>query len=169
MQARMATGAQTPVEETARSRQQHRRGVSPTRRGLVLVVEDNPNDWEIYGKILWYNGFDVLYAQDGATACELLERYRPDLVLLDLMLPDMDGFELCHRLKKVPRMAGVPIVILSGRPAAEFGAPALQAGCVQYVEKPALPVDVLHTVEHLIGRPPPAGVGRSPRKVPPTA
>jgi CheY-like chemotaxis protein len=90
----------TPVEETARSRQQHRRGVSSTRRGLVLVVEDNPNDWEIYGKILWYNGFDVLYAQDGATACELLERYRPDLVLLDLMLPDMDGFELCRRLKK---------------------------------------------------------------------
>jgi DNA-binding response OmpR family regulator len=140
----------------------------PSRRGLVLVIEDNPHDWEIYGKILWYNGFDVIYAPDGATGYDMVTSQRPDLVLLDLGLPDMDGLELCARLKKTGD-GDLPIMILSGRPARELGSAALAAGCVRYMEKPALPVDVLHAVEDLIGRPPPAGVGPTPKKHPPTA
>jgi DNA-binding response OmpR family regulator len=142
---------------------------SAVRRGLVLVVEDNPHDWEIYGKILWYNGFDVMYAPDGATAYDMVVRHHPDLILLDLGLPDMDGIELCAMLKQDERMADVPIVILSGRPASELGAVALEAGCVRYLEKPAMPIDVLHVVEDLIGRQPPAGVEPSPVKHPPSA
>ena len=139
------------------------------RRGLVLVIEDNPHDWEIYGKILWYNGFDVIYAPDGATGYDMVTRHHPDLILLDLGLPDMDGVELCARLTKRNDERSIPIMILSGRPARELEAAALEAGCVRYMEKPALPLDVLHAVEELIGRPPPAGVGPTPKKHPPSA
>jgi DNA-binding response OmpR family regulator len=139
------------------------------RRPLVLVVEDDPHDWEIYGKILWYNGYDVFYAPDAEEGYLLALEHRPDLVLLDLMLPKGDGFELCRRLRRDSSLKDVPIVVLSGRPFGEFGQTALDLGCRAYLEKPIGPVDVLHRVEHIIGRPPPAGVGRAPEKYPPDA
>jgi DNA-binding response OmpR family regulator len=132
-------------------------------RLLVLVIEDDLHDWEIYGKILWYNGFDVLYAADGEAGAGLARKHAPDLVLLDLMLPGINGLEVCRRLSADPLTARIPIVLLSGRPAADFEAAAREAGAECYLEKPVGPVAVLHTVERLIGRPPPAGVGRPPR------
>lgn len=136
----------------------------PSReRPLVLVVEDNPHDWEIYGKILWYNGFDVLYAADGTEGLRLSLEHLPDLVLLDVGLPDMTGLELCDELRGHDGSASIPVVILSARPRAEYEPRALRAGCALYMEKPAGPLDVLKEVERLIGRPPRSGDGRPPR------
>jgi len=139
------------------------------RRPLVLVVEDDPHDWEIYGKILWYNGFDVFYAADAEAGYRLAREHRPDLILLDLMLPKVDGLSLCRQLKDDPSLCDVPIIVLSGRPFSEFGQTALDLGCRAYLEKPIGPVEVLHRVEELIGRAPPSGVGRAPEKYPPDA
>jgi DNA-binding response OmpR family regulator len=135
-------------------------------RPLVLVVEDDPHDWEIYGKILWYNGYDVLYAADAEDGYRLACEHTPDLILLDVMLPKVDGLSLCRRLREEGICKDVPIVVLSGRPFSEFGQTALDLGCRAYLEKPISPVDVLHRVEQLIGRAPPAGVGRAPEKYP---
>lgn len=137
-------------------------GERSRERPLVLVVEDNPHDWEIYGKILWYNGFDVLYAADGTEGLRLCLEHAPDLVLLDVGLPDMTGLELCSELRGHAGSASIPVVILSARPRAEYEARALRAGCTQYMEKPAGPLDVLREVERLVGRPPLPGDGRPP-------
>jgi two-component system phosphate regulon response regulator PhoB len=139
------------------------------KRPLVLVIEDDPSDWEIYGKILWYNGYDVFYAGDGDEGYRLAKEHRPDLILLDLMLPRVDGLSLCRRMKDDTEVRDVPIVVLSGRPVNEFGPIALELGCRDYLEKPISPVEVLHRVERLIGRAPPSGVGRAPEMYPPDA
>lgn len=132
-------------------------------RPLVLVVEDNPHDWEIYGKILWYNGFDVLYAAQGSEGLRLCREHRPDLLLLDVGLPDMTGLDLCAEIRRSARTADIPVIMLSARARQEYGPRAERAGCSQYLEKPIGPIDVLHAVEQLVGRPPRPGDGRAPR------
>jgi CheY-like chemotaxis protein len=139
------------------------------KRQLILVVEDNRHDWEIYGKILWYNGYDVLYAPEGEEGLRLAREHQPDLILLDLVMPKLDGMSVCKQLKKDPLTARVPIIVLSARPYSEVGAAAERAGCAKYLEKPSSPIDVLHVVEDLIGRAPLPGDGPAPQKYPPTA
>jgi two-component system, cell cycle response regulator DivK len=138
-------------------------------RPLVLVVEDDPHDWEIYGKILWYNGYDVCYAAEAEEGYRLAREHRPDLILLDLMLPKIDGLTLCRRIREDGSVADIPIIVLSGRPFSELGQTALDLGCRAYLEKPISPVDVLRRIGDLVGWPPPSGVGRAPEKYPPDA
>ena len=118
----------------------------------VLVVDDNAHDREIYGKLLWYNGFEVALAEDGENALEMVGRVRPDLVVLDMRLPGRDGLDVCRELKNAPETAGIPVIALSARPELEMGRPATRAGCATYLEKPIAPVEVLYEVERLIGR-----------------
>jgi two-component system phosphate regulon response regulator PhoB len=136
-------------------------------RPVVLMVEDDPADRELYGKILCYNGFDVVLAGAGTDAVERAQQVVPDCVLLDLGLPDMSGLEVCQALRARTATAAVPVVILSGRAQSEMGGRARDAGCVAYIEKPTEPVQVLKEIERLTGRPPLAGVGDPPRLVEP--
>jgi CheY-like chemotaxis protein len=131
-------------------------------RPLVLAVEDNPHDWEIYGRILGYNGFDVLHAADGEDGLNLARQRLPDLVLLDLTIPRVDGLDVCRILKSEPQTAQIPVVVLSSRERAVWEPLARDAGCDAYLEKPISPVQVLHEVEQLVGRAPPPGMGRPP-------
>jgi two-component system, OmpR family, response regulator ResD len=131
-------------------------------RQRVLVVEDNPDELELYGKILWYNGFDVMYARNGAEGLRCADVYQPDLVLLDLGLPEMDGLELCRRLKERTGNARLPVVVLSARAQIDYGHQARRAGCDLYLEKPHSPVGVLKEVERLIGPAPPGAAGPPP-------
>lgn len=138
------------------------RGDGNRDRPVVLVVEDDPDAWRIYGQVLWYNGFDVIHAADGQVGYRAAQSFRPDLILLDLMLPDTDGVALCGRLREEGTAA--PIVALSALERAEMGHRATLAGFTDYLEKPVDPVRVLFTVESLIGRAPAAGEGRPPSK-----
>lgn len=126
-------------------------------RPLILLAEDDPHDREIYGRVLWYNGFDVVYASNGHEAVALAIRHVPDLVLVDLLLPGLNGIEACRQIRANPATAHVPVIALTARPEREFGLLARDAGCLRYLEKPVSPVDVLKEVESLIGQPPPAG------------
>ncbi|CAN5897059.1 hypothetical protein BH23GEM9_BH23GEM9_31670 [soil metagenome] len=135
----------------------------PGVRPLILVVEDNPHDWEIYGKILWYNGFDCIYAANGIEGLSLARQHRPDVIVLDIGLPGIDGLELCRRLHAEPATRDMPVIFLTAAPARDFEHAADKAGCAQYIEKPASPVELLHAVEALVGRAPPAGEGSPPR------
>lgn len=128
------------------------------RRQLVIVAEDERHEWEIYGKILWYNGFDVLHAEDGEEALELIRANRPDLIILDLMLPKVDGLEICRRVKAESAMDKIPVIALSARSEREYGSRARAVGFTGYLEKPIGPLAVLRTVEDLIGRAPQPGV-----------
>lgn len=144
----------------------HSEPADPARgrfRALILLVEDDPHDREIYGKVLWYNGFDVVYGSDGHEAVALARRHVPDLVLVDLLLPGLNGIEACRRIRGDPATAHVPVVALTARPEEEFGLLARDAGCLRYLEKPVSPIEVLKEVESLIGQPPPAGDAPRPR------
>jgi two-component system response regulator ResD len=124
-------------------------------RQLVLLAEDDPHDLDIYGRTLWYNGFDVLEAADGERALELARLHKPDLVLVDLLLPGLTGIEVCRRIREDGLAS--PVIALTARAREDFGDIAREAGCIDYLEKPVGPLDVLRTVERVIGRPPPPG------------
>ncbi|MGH7483352.1 MAG: response regulator [Longimicrobiales bacterium] len=149
----------TGVAEEARVErgpQRRKAGKRSSRRPLILVVEDEKNDWEIYGKMLWYNGYDVLYAADGEAGLKLARESPPDLVVADLILPKLNGLELCVALKQDSRTRDIPVIMLTARARSEFEERSRKAGCALYLEKPTSPVTLLHEVEELIGRPPPA-------------
>lgn len=135
------------------------RSAGQRRRQLLVVAEDERHDWEIYGKLLWYNGFDVLHAEDGQAALDLIRDYIPDLVILDLMLPKLDGLKVCRRMKSESETEDIPVLALSARSERAYGDRCREAGFIGYLEKPIGPLAVLRTVEELIGRPPPAGAG----------
>lgn len=125
-------------------------------RPLILVVDDDEHDREIYGKMLWYNGFDVIFAEDGAAGLRLARERRPDLLLLDLVMPRMDGLSVCARLKESARTSSIPVIALTGLKRPGLGEKVVETGCLKYLEKPASPVQVLHEIETVIGRAPPA-------------
>lgn len=132
-------------------------------RQLVLLVDDDPHDREIYGRILCYNGFDVICADDGGSGMRLARRFVPDIVLLDIGLPDLHGLDLCSTLRTQEDTCEIPVIALSAYAEARMGEQARLAGCTRYIEKPASPVAVLHEIEQLVGKPPLAGEGRPPR------
>lgn len=123
-------------------------------RPVILVVEDDEHEQEIYGRVLWYNGFDVVFARDATEGLELARRHRPDLALLDLMLPGVDGLTLCATLHRDPATMDMPVLVLSALPADKAAGAARKFGCLRYLEKPTSPVEVLHAVEAVIGRAP---------------
>ena len=104
----------------------------PSRR--VLVVDDEPNIVDIVSMALRFQGFSVESAASGADALSAVEAFRPDLMVLDVMLPDMEGFEVARRLGA--RRAEVPIVFLTARDATEDKLRGLSGGGDDYVTKP---------------------------------
>ncbi|HEY0674419.1 MAG TPA: response regulator [Longimicrobiales bacterium] len=118
----------------------------------VLLIEDNPGDRAVYGNILWYNGFDVAFAEDGESGIRLAHELKPDLILLDLQLPLLHGSEVMSRLKQDDNTKNIPIVALTARRLSELGANATVLGYAQFLEKPISPLEVLRVVEGLIGR-----------------
>jgi two-component system, OmpR family, response regulator MprA len=130
-------------------------GPSPDReddspKAVVLLVEDTEADREVYGELLWYNGYEVVHALDGEEALSKAESQAPDLVLLDMRLPgELDGLAVARRLRG--RGVTVPIVGLSARPADEFGPAIEEAGIDAYLEKPIDPYAVVREVMRRIG------------------
>lgn len=118
----------------------------------ILIVED---DEDILG-LLEYNveaaGYRPITAADGASAVAKARQYTPDLILLDLMLPGMDGFEVCKELKKVPETATIPIIILTARGEEVDRIVGLELGADDYVVKPFSPREVILRVKAIMRR-----------------
>jgi two-component system, cell cycle response regulator DivK len=102
----------------------------------ILLVEDHEEVWEMLSRRLRRQGFDVSIAVDGRQAIEACANEHPDLVLLDINLPETDGWTVAWQLKADPRCAEIPIIALTAYAAAEDRAKALQAGCDDYHPKP---------------------------------
>jgi DNA-binding response OmpR family regulator len=136
----------------------------PRHRPMVMMVEDDPDDRWIYGTILCYNGFDVLFAPDRATALQTAGAHRPDLIVMDLSPLDPNGLDLCRSLNTAGGQ-DVPMIALSGLREGEMGPRAMSAGFRFYIEKPTHPLGVLRKVEELLGRAPSPGVGPVPRLI----
>jgi DNA-binding response OmpR family regulator/DNA-binding CsgD family transcriptional regulator len=111
--------------------------------GLVLIVDDVPDNLAMLHDALDAAGYTVLVATDGASALQRAAQAEPDIVLLDAVMPGMDGFEVARRLKAGPETAHIPIVFMTGLTDTEHVLAAFDAGGVDYVTKPIRPPEVL--------------------------
>jgi CheY-like chemotaxis protein len=123
-------------------------------RQLVLVVEDYQDAREMYAAYLQFSGFDVAEAGNGVEAVEKATELLPDIVLMDLALPRMDGWEATRRLKADARTRHIPIVALTGHALAGHAEGAREAGCDSFVTKPCLPDALVAEIRRLLDQPP---------------
>ncbi|WP_204104359.1 MULTISPECIES: response regulator [Spirulina sp. CCY15215] len=114
--------------------------------GLILIVDDVPTNLDVICQTLSDAGFDVAIATSGTRALQQIERERPDLILLDIMMPGMDGFETCQHLKANPLNADIPVIFMTALADAESKVKALELGAVDYITKPFQEVEVLARV-----------------------
>jgi DNA-binding response OmpR family regulator len=105
-------------------------------RDIVLLVDDSPEALGFLTDALEQSGFSVLIATSGMAALNIVERITPDLVLLDAMMPNIDGFETCRRLKANASVAQVPVIFMTGLTETEHVVHALECGGVDYLTKP---------------------------------
>lgn len=110
-----------------------------THAPFVLVVEDYQDAREMYVEYLKFSGFRVAEARNGLEALERAQSLLPDIILMDLALPRMDGWEATRRLKADMRTRDIPVVALTGHALAGHAEGARQAGCDAFVTKPCLP------------------------------
>lgn len=116
----------------------------------ILIVDDKRNIVELANLYLTEEGFQVITAGDGVTALEKVEQYKPDLVLLDIMLPQMDGWEVCRRLRKSGN--NVPIIMLTARSEDVDKVVGLELGADDYVTKPFNPRELIARIKAVLRR-----------------
>lgn len=119
----------------------------------MLVVDDYADAREMYSEYLQFSGFDVVQAANGMEALERAVADHPDIILMDLSLPVMDGWEATRRLKADDRTANIPVVALTGHALAGISEGALRAGCDAFVTKPCLPEDLVREIRKVLDAP----------------
>jgi serine phosphatase RsbU (regulator of sigma subunit) len=112
----------------------------------ILVVDDSPTNLQVLVRTLHGTGHRILVARDGRVALEILRRARPDLLLLDVMMPEMDGFEVCRLVKADPAMRQTAVIFLSALGEVADKVSGLQLGAVDYITKPIQAEEVLARV-----------------------
>ena len=118
---------------------------------LILVVDDYEDAREMYAEYLRFCGFRVAEARNGNEALEQAFGLMPNLILMDLSLPGMDGWEATRQLKADPRTRRIPVVALTGHALAGASEGAKRAGCDSFVTKPCLPDDLVVEVRRMLG------------------
>ena len=116
----------------------------------ILITDDEPHVVELVRVTLEDERVRVIEAADGATALALADELEPELIFLDVNLPDLSGLEVCRRLRRQPRLAGSSIVMLTAAAQQEDISRGLAAGATQYLTKPFSPVRLLSLVEGLL-------------------
>jgi CheY-like chemotaxis protein len=117
---------------------------------LILVVDDYDDAREMYSEYLQFCGFRVAEARNGNEALERAFAVKPDLILMDLSLPGMDGWEATRQLKADERTRQIPVVALTGHALAGASEGAKKAGCDSFVTKPCLPDDLVVEVRRML-------------------
>jgi two-component system cell cycle response regulator DivK len=120
----------------------------------VLIVDDNEDNRQILIDLLSANGFQVLEALTGADAVDIAIREAPDLVLMDIQLPGIDGHEATRRIKAIPALARTPVIAVTSYALAGDDRKATDAGCDAYITKPYSPRALLARVREILDRPP---------------
>jgi DNA-binding response OmpR family regulator len=113
----------------------------------LLIVDDTPENLHILSRVLMYEGYKVRVAVDGSYALDAVRASPPDLILLDIMMPGLDGYETCIQLKADPYTCGIPVIFLSALDEIFDKVKAFEVGGVDYVTKPFHPEEVLARVK----------------------
>lgn len=122
-----------------------------TTKGSILVVDDTPDNVRLLSRILTEQGYQVRKALNGKSALATVEKLAPDLILLDVMMPEINGYEVCQELKKSPNFCSIPVIFLSALDDVSDKVKAFHAGGVDYITKPFQEQEVLARVaNHLI-------------------
>lgn len=120
------------------------------RKPLILLVEDMLDARELYAEYLTYAGFSVVTAINGHEALSLARLLRPDLIIMDIRLPGMDGLEATADLKATPELAHIPVVAMTADSSNDIGERARRAGCATIIFKPVLPDEVARKISALL-------------------
>ena len=113
----------------------------------ILVVEDNEKNMYLIGFILRNNGYEVIEARTGEEGVELAKKEKPDLIIMDIQLPGIDGLETTRRIRESEADGGLPIVALTSYAMTGDREKALNAGCTGYLEKPINPETFMDSLE----------------------
>ena len=127
-------------------------GVGPPAHSTILVVDDNPVNLQVLVRTLHGTGHRILAARDAASALEIVRRTAPDLVLLDVMMPGQDGFELCRTIRSEPAAADTMVIFLSALGDTSDKVLGLTLGAVDYITKPIQAEEVLARVSNHLAR-----------------
>ncbi|MCK4765899.1 MAG: response regulator [Candidatus Aminicenantes bacterium] len=114
-----------------------------SEKPLILVVDDDPMSLNMIKKILTESNYDPVLVRDGALAFKYLEKGKPDLILLDIVMPVMDGLEVCKKLKEHNLAKNIPVIFLTGKTSMKDLIEGFQAGAVDYVKKPFNPAELI--------------------------
>lgn len=120
----------------------------------VLLVEDNDDNRTIFATILDHFGYDVVQAPNGRDGVDMADRHRPDLIIMDISLPVMDGLEATRRIRANPNTATIPVLAVTAHAREGDRDRVIDAGCTDYLAKPVEPRILVQRVQFMIG---PAG------------
>ncbi|OGR83776.1 MAG: hypothetical protein A2901_09195 [Elusimicrobia bacterium RIFCSPLOWO2_01_FULL_54_10] len=127
-------------------------GDAPVKKRRILLVEDEPNVVELMEIFLSRRGYDIFNVVDGSLVIDKVREIKPDLIILDIMLPKLNGFEVCGLLKSDPALMRIPVLILSAlvqKTEIEMG---IRMGADQYMTKPFHNAELLANIEKLIAK-----------------
>ena len=125
--------------------------IEPKKRDVALVVDDSPETLRLLTDALDGAGMTVMVALDGAAAMRIIDQITPDIILLDAVMPGIDGFETCRRLKRDAGLANVPVIFMTGLAETEHIVRGLEAGGVDYVTKPIVIEEMLARIRVHLG------------------
>ncbi|MCP4350306.1 MAG: response regulator [Desulfobacterales bacterium] len=114
---------------------------------LILIVDDNPQNLQFLGSLLADKGYEPAVALNGVKALDFIDRKKPDLILLDIMMPEMDGYEVCRRLKANIYTKHVPVIFLTAKTGTDDIIKGFEAGGVDYVTKPFNQAELLARIK----------------------
>ena len=126
--------------------------VSPENKGTILYVEDNPDNRLLVRRVLLSEDYSLLEATDAMDALNVLQTARPDLILMDINMPDMDGYTLTAKIKSLPGFERVPILAVTANVMRGDKEKTLEAGCDGYIQKPLDIEQLTREIERFISR-----------------
>ncbi len=121
--------------------------MSNKKKMTILVVDDNPQNLQFVANLLSGEGYEIALAQNGLQALDYLKENKPDLILLDVMMPDMDGFQVCAKLKADMTLTQIPVIFLTARTEIENIVKGFEAGGIDYITKPFNSTELLARVK----------------------
>ena len=123
--------------------------------GKILIIEDDISTSQFLSYTMEHKGYQAITALDGTDGLKKALTGKPDLIILDIMLPGLDGFELCHRLRTYAPTANIPVLILSAKAQDTDKAAGFKMGANYYIVKPADPAQIVDAVKNMLKEPSP--------------
>ncbi len=122
------------------------------KNGVVLVIDDDPMACDIIEGFLYQDGYEMAFAHSGREALEIIDAVQPDIVLLDVLMPEMDGFEVCRRLKANEKWRDIPVIIVTGLHEKTDVVRGFEVGANDFIHKPFNDVELRSRVRAMFRR-----------------